>query len=108
MNPKDPLNDIFKQLENCISTDLSSKEKVWTLLEDELSHSRKLSLMRNLIIAILVTLLAIGTYVLFKTNEKNALATVKTSERPSSPPSGIVHNNTETFIIHSSKKKEIL
>lgn len=38
MNPRDPLNDIFKKLEHSESNDISSKEKVWAMLENKLEQ----------------------------------------------------------------------
>lgn len=83
MNPRDPLNDIFKKLEHSESNDISSKEKVWAMLENKLEQparkeTKELSLSRKWLAAAAVILFAGVTYLFVKPTDKQTPIMVKT------------------------------
>lgn len=107
MNPRDPLNDIFKKLEHSESNDISSKEKVWAMLENKLEQparkeTKEFSLNRKWLAAAAAVILFAGvTYLFVKPTGKQTPIMAKTEsvnvadspvETPT-PPQKIVQND---------------
>ncbi|MDE5492191.1 TonB-dependent receptor [Elizabethkingia meningoseptica] len=106
MNPRDPLNDIFKKLEHSESNDLSAKEKVWARLEKQLDQPEKkqpkeFSLNKTWLAAAAIVLVAGVSYLFFKPAEQTApiVAQQSVMEKPepntqaSEIPQTIAQNN---------------
>ncbi|MCT3960536.1 von Willebrand factor type A domain-containing protein [Elizabethkingia anophelis] len=119
MNPRDPLNDIFKKLEHSESNDLSSKEKVWAMLENKLEQparkeTKEFSLNRKWLAAAAVILFAGVTYLFVKPTDKQTLIMAKTEsvniadspvETPT-PPQKIVQNDITKNQVEKIKEEK--
>ena len=119
MNPRDPLNDIFKKLEHSESNDISSKEKVWAMLENKLEQparkeTKELSLSRKWLAAAAVILFAGVTYLFVKPTDKQTPIMAKTEsvnvadspvETPT-PPQKIVQNDITTGQVEKIKEEK--
>lgn len=119
MNPRDPLNDIFKKLDHSESNDLSSKEKVWAMLENKLEQpakkeTKEFSLNRKWLAAAAVILFAGVTYLFVKPTDKQTPIMAKTEsvnvadspvETPT-PPQKIVQNDITTGQVEKIKEEK--
>ncbi|MCT4123207.1 vWA domain-containing protein [Elizabethkingia anophelis] len=119
MNPRDPLNDIFKKLEHSVSNDLSSKEKVWAMLENKLEQparkeTKEFSLNRKWLAAAAVILFAGVTYLFVKPTDKQPPVMAKTESvnvadspvETSTPPQKIVQNDITTGQVEKIKEEK--
>ncbi|ATL44563.1 von Willebrand factor type A domain-containing protein [Elizabethkingia sp. HX WHF] len=119
MNPRDPLNDIFKKLDHSESNDLSSKEKVWAMLENKLEQpakkeTKEFSLNRKWLAAAAVILFAGVTYLFFKPTDKQPPIMVKTETvgktdtptGPSKTPQTIAQNDITKDQVEKIKKEK--
>ncbi|KUY15848.1 hypothetical protein BAZ12_07815 [Elizabethkingia miricola] len=119
MNPRDPLNDIFKKLDHSESNDLSSKEKVWAMLENKLEQpakkeTKEFTLNRKWLAAAAVILFAGVTYLFVKPTDKQTPIMAKTEsvnvadspvETPT-PPQKIVQNDITTGQVEKIKEEK--
>ncbi|MDQ8749365.1 vWA domain-containing protein [Elizabethkingia miricola] len=119
MNPRDPLNDIFKKLDHSESNDLSSKEKVWAMLEKKLDQpakkeTKEFSLNWKWLAAAAVILFAGVTYLFVKPTDKQTPIMAKTEsvnvadspvETPT-PPQKIVQNDITTGQVEKIKEEK--
>lgn len=119
MNPRDPLNDIFKKLDHSESNDLSSKEKIWAMLENKLDQpakkeTKEFSLNRKWLAAAAVILFAGVTYLFVKPTDKQTPIMAKTEsvnvadspvETPI-PPQKIVQNDITTSQVEKIKEEK--
>jgi len=119
MNPRDPLNDIFKKLDHSESNDLSSKEKVWAMLENKLEQpakkeTKEFSFNRKWLAAAAVILFAGITYLFVKPTDKQTPIMAKTEsvniadspvETPT-PPQKIVQNDITTGQVEKIKEEK--
>ncbi|OPB92103.1 hypothetical protein BAS06_02495 [Elizabethkingia miricola] len=119
MNPRDPLNDIFKKLDHSESNDLSSKEKVWAMLENKLEQpakkeTKEFSFNRKWLAAAAVIMLAGVTYLFVKPTDKQTPIMAKTEsvnvadspvETPT-PPQKIVQNDITTGQVEKIKEEK--
>ncbi|MDV4033353.1 hypothetical protein CMT49_14725 [Elizabethkingia anophelis] len=119
MNPRDPLNDIFKKLEHSESNDISSKEKVWAMLENKLEQparkeTKELSLSRKWLAAAAVILFAGVTYLFVKPTDKQTPIMVKTETvgktdtptEPSKTPQTIAQNDITKDQVEKIKEEK--
>ncbi|HFK5507775.1 von Willebrand factor type A domain-containing protein [Elizabethkingia anophelis] len=119
MNPRDPLNDIFKKLEHSVSNDISSKEKVWAMLENKLEQparkeTKEFSLNRKWLAAAAVILFAGVTYLFVKPTDKQPPVMAKTESvnvadspvETSTPPQKIVQNDITTGQVEKIKEEK--
>ncbi|MCT4235457.1 hypothetical protein HZP42_03575 [Elizabethkingia anophelis] len=119
MNPRDPLNDIFKKLEHSESNDISSKEKVWAMLENKLEQparkeTKELSLSRKWLAAAAVILFAGVTYLFVKPTGKQTPIMVKTETvgktdtptEPSKTPQTIAQNDITKDQVEKIKEEK--
>ncbi|WP_407499897.1 vWA domain-containing protein [Elizabethkingia anophelis] len=119
MNPRDPLNDIFKKLEHSESNDISSKEKVWAMLENNLEQparkeTKEFSLNRKWLAAAAVILFAGVTYLFVKPTDKQPPVMAKTESvnvanspvETSTPPQKIVQNDITTGQVEKIKEEK--
>ncbi|HFK5528115.1 TPA: von Willebrand factor type A domain-containing protein [Elizabethkingia anophelis] len=120
MNPRDPLNDIFKKLEHSESNDISSKEKVWAMLENKLEQparkeTKEFSLNRKWLAAAAAVILFAGvTYLFVKPTGKQTPIMAKTESvnvadspvETSTPPQKIVQNDITTGQVEKIKEEK--
>ncbi|MDX8570928.1 von Willebrand factor type A domain-containing protein [Elizabethkingia sp. HX QKY] len=119
MNPRDPLNDIFKKLDHSESNDLSSKEKVWAMLENKLDQpakkeTKEFSLNRKWLAAAAVILFAGVTYLFVKPTDKQSPIMAKTESvniadspvETSTPSQKIVQNDITTGQVEKIKEEK--
>ena len=119
MNPRDPLNDIFKKLDHSESNDLSSKEKVWAMLESKLDQpakkeTKEFSLNRKWLAAAAVILFAGITYLFVKPTDKQTPIMAKTESvsiadspvKTPTPPQTIVQNDITTGQVEKIKEEK--
>ncbi|MHC6198189.1 vWA domain-containing protein [Elizabethkingia miricola] len=119
MNPRDPLNDIFKKLDHSESNDLSSKEKVWAMLENKLEQpakkeTKEFSFNRKWLAAAAVIMLAGVTYLFVKPTDKQTPIMAKTesvnvadsSVETPTPPQKIVQNDITTGQVEKIKEEK--